>query len=88
MPSDVVGRSCAAATAELERLGLAASCTETFTPDRDDDGVVLWADPPAGGKADRNTSVTLTVGRCRPSQSSEDPAAGDHTREHGRHRRQ
>ncbi|MER6466109.1 PASTA domain-containing protein, partial [Streptomyces sp. NPDC001288] len=82
IPADIVGQSCDAATAELAQLGLTATCTETFTPNRDDDGMVLSSNPAAGEQVARNTPVTLDVGRFQPDRSSEDPDVVDHRRKH------
>ncbi|MEV6051519.1 Stk1 family PASTA domain-containing Ser/Thr kinase [Streptomyces sp. NPDC052107] len=75
IPSDIVGKSCDEARAELQQLGLAPSstCTPTPTPNQDDDGKVLSTNPAVGQQVSKNTPVTVNVGQFQGQQQTPVP---------------
>ncbi|CAK7287345.1 Stk1 family PASTA domain-containing Ser/Thr kinase [Streptomyces sp. RM1] len=69
IPSDVVGKSCDEAKAELQGMGLVPSCNDQPTDNPDDNGKVLSTNPPAGQQVSKNTPVAINVGKAQqPSQ--------------------
>ncbi|MFI9250551.1 Stk1 family PASTA domain-containing Ser/Thr kinase [Streptomyces sp. NPDC053069] len=71
IPGDLVGKSCDDAKAELQNLGLTATCTDTPTPNQDDDGKVLSFSPQANQQVPKNTAVTLNVGKFQGGQQTQ-----------------
>jgi serine/threonine-protein kinase len=62
---DTVGQEETAAISTLEGAGFSARVVERTVPDAADDGIVLRQSPPAGSRAARGSTVSITVGRLR-----------------------
>ena len=74
MPS-VTGQSASAAAAALRAAGFSVSTQEKETEDEGEDGKVI-SQSPAGGEAERGSTVTIVVGKLK--EPEEDPGgAGD-----------
>ncbi|MGW2746043.1 Stk1 family PASTA domain-containing Ser/Thr kinase [Streptomyces sp. NPDC001450] len=73
IPSDLVGKSCDDAKAELQNLGLVPTCNDTPTNNPDDDGKVLSTNPQAGEQVVKNTNVALNVGKVQGPQQTQVP---------------
>jgi serine/threonine-protein kinase len=68
---DVVGRSQTEATRMLSRAGLGIDVKEVPVDSPDKDGIVTAQSVDAGSKADRDTTVTITVGVFDPALNPE-----------------
>jgi beta-lactam-binding protein with PASTA domain len=68
---DVVGRSQNLATKLLSRRGFELAVEEVAVDSLDKDGIVQKQDPAAGGRVERGSSVTITVGRFDPAPDAE-----------------
>ncbi|MFH8771087.1 Stk1 family PASTA domain-containing Ser/Thr kinase [Streptomyces sp. NPDC017958] len=73
IPSDLVGKSCDDAKAELQNLGLVPTCNDTPTNNPDDDGKVLSTNPAAGEQVVKNTNVAINVGKVQGQQQTQVP---------------
>lgn len=60
---DVVGERQSQATTDLESDGFVVKAVSKDVTDQHQDGVVLGESPPAGSKAKRGSTVTITVGK-------------------------
>ncbi|ANP48205.1 serine/threonine-protein kinase [Streptomyces griseochromogenes] len=65
VPSDLVGKSCDDAKAELTQLGLTPNCVDTPTNDPTQDGKVISTNPQAGQQVGKNTNVAINVGKAQ-----------------------
>ncbi|HLM25602.1 MAG TPA: Stk1 family PASTA domain-containing Ser/Thr kinase [Thermoleophilaceae bacterium] len=70
----VTGQSASAAAAALRAAGFAVSAQERDTDDEDEDGKVI-SQSPAGGEAERGSTVTIVIGKLKEPEP--DPGAGD-----------
>ncbi|WP_308160864.1 Stk1 family PASTA domain-containing Ser/Thr kinase [Cellulomonas sp. GbtcB1] len=61
IPNDIVGKSEADATAQLQGLGLQVDAVSSDDPSSQPAGVVLSSDPRAGSTVPLNSTVTLTL---------------------------
>jgi serine/threonine-protein kinase len=71
----VTGQGASAAAAALRAAGFSVSTQEKETEDESEDGKVI-SQRPAGGEAERGSTVTIVVGKLK-EEPSEDPGAGD-----------
>jgi eukaryotic-like serine/threonine-protein kinase len=62
---DTVGQEETAATSTLEGAGFSVRVLDRTVSSEADDGIVLRQTPPAGARAARGSTVTITVGRLR-----------------------
>ncbi|MGW1168731.1 Stk1 family PASTA domain-containing Ser/Thr kinase [Streptomyces sp. NPDC002550] len=69
IPSDVIGKSCDEAKAELTGMGLVPTCSDQVTPNQGDDGKVLSTNPAAGQQLDKNASIVINVGKFQGGQT-------------------
>ena len=69
----VTGRNLAAARSALASAGLRTSVSREDVTERSDDGRVISQTPAGGSRVNRDTTVTLTVGRFRPEPTSTTP---------------
>ncbi|MFD7390794.1 Stk1 family PASTA domain-containing Ser/Thr kinase [Streptomyces sp. NPDC059852] len=60
---DVVGRTCDEAKAQMEDNDLTGNCTEVETQDPNQVGKVISTSPGAGNKVDKNSTVTIQIGK-------------------------
>ncbi|MEU6547298.1 Stk1 family PASTA domain-containing Ser/Thr kinase [Streptomyces sp. NPDC046859] len=60
---DVVGRTCDEAKAQMQASDLTGNCTEVDTQDPSQVGKVISTSPPAGSKVDKNSTVTIQIGK-------------------------
>ncbi|SOD85178.1 Stk1 family PASTA domain-containing Ser/Thr kinase [Streptomyces sp. Ag109_G2-15] len=79
IPSDVIGKSCDDAKAELQNLGLVPTCNDTATNNPDDDGKVLSTSPQAGGQVAKNTPIVINVGKVQGQQQTTVPPVQNRT---------
>ncbi|MFD6315245.1 Stk1 family PASTA domain-containing Ser/Thr kinase [Streptomyces nigra] len=60
---DVVGRTCDEAKAQMQDSDLTGNCTEVETQDPNQVGKVISTSPTAGSKVDKNSTVTIQIGK-------------------------
>ncbi|MGV9641559.1 Stk1 family PASTA domain-containing Ser/Thr kinase [Streptomyces sp. NPDC003514] len=60
---DVVGRTCDEAKAQMDDNDLTGNCTEVDTQDPNQVGKVISTSPAAGSKVDKNSTVTIQIGK-------------------------
>ncbi|MGW4085118.1 Stk1 family PASTA domain-containing Ser/Thr kinase [Streptomyces sp. NPDC004822] len=60
---DVVGRTCDEAKAQMDDNDLTGNCTEVDTQDPNQVGKVISTSPTAGSKVDKNSTVTIQIGK-------------------------
>ncbi|MGW0149012.1 Stk1 family PASTA domain-containing Ser/Thr kinase [Streptomyces sp. NPDC003333] len=60
---DVVGRTCDEAKAQMDDNDLTGNCTEIDTQDPNQVGKVISTSPAAGSKVDKNSTVTIQIGK-------------------------
>ncbi|MFJ8634962.1 Stk1 family PASTA domain-containing Ser/Thr kinase [Streptomyces sp. NPDC093568] len=60
---DVLGRSCDEAKAQMTANNLVGTCTEVETQDPNQVGKVIATSPEAGSEADKNSTVTIQIGK-------------------------
>src|SRR5215207_10140366 len=72
---DVVGDDVNDAVDALEEAGFRVRQREEKVETPDEDDVVSAQDPPAGQKRDKNSRITITVGRFEPENLDPDPDA-------------
>ncbi|MEV7451829.1 Stk1 family PASTA domain-containing Ser/Thr kinase [Streptomyces nigra] len=60
---DVVGRTCDEAKAQMQDNDLTGNCTEVETQDPNQVGKVISTSPAAGSKVDKNSTVTIQIGK-------------------------
>ncbi|MFE0404977.1 MULTISPECIES: Stk1 family PASTA domain-containing Ser/Thr kinase [Streptomyces] len=60
---DVVGRTCDEAKAQMQDNDLTGNCTEVETQDPNQVGKVISTSPTAGSKVDKNSTVTIQIGK-------------------------
>ncbi|MGW3956641.1 Stk1 family PASTA domain-containing Ser/Thr kinase [Streptomyces sp. NPDC004752] len=70
---DVVGRTCDEAKAQMTASNLVGNCVETPTTDATQDGKVISTSPQAGQQMDKNSQVTITVGKLQQQQKTPVP---------------
>ena len=70
---DVTGRDLASARRALSAVGLKTAVAREDVTDRTDDGKVVSEDPPGGSKVNNGSTVTLSVGRFRPTTTPTTP---------------
>jgi eukaryotic-like serine/threonine-protein kinase len=73
IPDTIIGKSCDDAKADLQQLGLSATCTNTPTTNQDDDGKVTGSNPQVGEQVQKSAPITLTVGQFQQSQQTQVP---------------
>ncbi|MFI0513238.1 Stk1 family PASTA domain-containing Ser/Thr kinase [Streptomyces sp. WSLK1-5] len=61
---DVIGRSCDDAKAQMQANNLVGNCTEVETEDTNQIGKVISTSPQAGTQADKNSQVTIQIGKA------------------------
>ncbi|GGJ15554.1 Stk1 family PASTA domain-containing Ser/Thr kinase [Streptomyces brasiliensis] len=62
---DVIGRTCDEARAQMTESNLVGNCVDTPTTDPNQDGKVISTSLQAGQKADKNSQVTINVGKLQ-----------------------
>jgi serine/threonine-protein kinase len=65
---DVLGQSCDAAKQQMQASNLVGNCTEVETDDDNQVGKVIATTPQAGTSVDKNSSVTLQIGKKKQEQ--------------------
>ncbi|MFE2644274.1 Stk1 family PASTA domain-containing Ser/Thr kinase [Streptomyces nigra] len=60
---DVVGRTCDEAKAQMQDNDLTGNCTEVETQDPNQVGKVISTSPAANSKVDKNSTVTIQIGK-------------------------
>ncbi|MFJ7018237.1 Stk1 family PASTA domain-containing Ser/Thr kinase [Streptomyces sp. NPDC101117] len=60
---DVAGRTCDEAKAQMEDNDLTGNCTEVETQDPNQVGKVISTSPAANSKVDKNSTVTIQIGK-------------------------
>ncbi|MEV8088880.1 Stk1 family PASTA domain-containing Ser/Thr kinase [Streptomyces nigra] len=60
---DVAGRTCDEAKAQMQDSDLTGNCTEVETQDPNQVGKVISTSPTAGSKVDKNSTVTIQIGK-------------------------
>ncbi|MER6537496.1 Stk1 family PASTA domain-containing Ser/Thr kinase [Streptomyces sp900105755] len=65
IPSDIAGKSCDDAKNELQSLGLVPTCADTPVTDPTQDGKVVSTNPAVGQQVQKNTPVTINVGKTQ-----------------------
>ncbi|MER8219757.1 Stk1 family PASTA domain-containing Ser/Thr kinase [Streptomyces sp. NPDC094143] len=65
---DVLGQSCDAAKQQMQASNLVGNCTEIETDDDNQVGKVIATTPQAGTSVDKNSSVTLQIGKKKQEQ--------------------
>ncbi|GGZ83868.1 Stk1 family PASTA domain-containing Ser/Thr kinase [Streptomyces bluensis] len=65
---DVSGQSCEAAQQQMQANDLTGTCTEVDTEDDNLVGKVITTSPPAGAPADKNSTVTIQIGKKAEQQ--------------------
>ncbi|MET7450501.1 Stk1 family PASTA domain-containing Ser/Thr kinase [Streptomyces sp. NPDC005574] len=65
---DVIGQSCDAAKAQMSDNDLSGNCTEVETDDQNQVGKVIATSPQAGTQADKNSTVTIQIGKAKQPQ--------------------
>ncbi|MER6525483.1 Stk1 family PASTA domain-containing Ser/Thr kinase [Streptomyces sp. NPDC001508] len=67
---DVVGKTCDEAKAQMTANNLVGNCTETPVTDASQDGKVISTDPQANQQVDKNSQVTITVGKLQQQKTA------------------
>ncbi|OIJ69513.1 Stk1 family PASTA domain-containing Ser/Thr kinase [Streptomyces mangrovisoli] len=62
---NVLGKSCDDAKAQMEANNLVGNCTEVDTDDQNQVGKVISTSPDAGTQVDKNSTVTINVGKAK-----------------------
>ncbi|MDT0389159.1 Stk1 family PASTA domain-containing Ser/Thr kinase [Streptomyces dubilierae] len=65
---DVLGQSCDAAKQQMQASDLVGNCTEVETDDDNQVGKVIQTTPQAGTSVDKNSSVTIQIGKKKQQQ--------------------
>ncbi|MGW5613760.1 Stk1 family PASTA domain-containing Ser/Thr kinase [Streptomyces sp. NPDC003877] len=65
---DVLGQSCDAAKQQMQASNLVGNCTEVETEDDNQVGKVIQTTPQAGTSVDKNSSVTIQIGKKKQQQ--------------------
>ncbi|RPE42416.1 serine/threonine protein kinase [Streptomyces sp. Ag109_O5-1] len=73
IPSDIAGKSCDDAKSELQSLGLVPTCADTPVTDATQDGKVISTNPAVGQQVQKNTAVTINVGKVQENQQVQIP---------------
>ncbi|MET8247448.1 Stk1 family PASTA domain-containing Ser/Thr kinase [Streptomyces sp. NPDC005202] len=60
---DVTGQSCDAAKQQMQANNLVGTCTEVDTNDPNQVGKVIQTSPQAGSQVDKNSTVTIQIGK-------------------------
>ncbi|GGX16973.1 Stk1 family PASTA domain-containing Ser/Thr kinase [Streptomyces lomondensis] len=70
---DVLGQSCDAAKQQMQASSLVGTCTEVETGDDNQVGKVIATTPQAGTSVDKNSSVTIQIGKKSEQQKARVP---------------
>ncbi len=70
---DVLGQSCDAAKQQMQASNLVGNCTEVETDDDNQVGKVIATTPQAGTSVDKNSSVTIQIGKKKEQQKTRVP---------------
>ncbi|MER7680937.1 Stk1 family PASTA domain-containing Ser/Thr kinase [Streptomyces sp. NPDC096934] len=70
---DVKGQSCDAAKAQMTANNLVGNCTEVETADDGQVGKVVSTSPQAGSAVDKNSTVTIQIGKKPQNQQKDVP---------------
>jgi serine/threonine-protein kinase len=70
---DVLGQSCDAAKQQMQASNLVGNCTEVETEDDNQVGKVIQTTPQAGTSVDKNSSVTIQIGKKKQQQKTRVP---------------
>ncbi|MBV7698141.1 Stk1 family PASTA domain-containing Ser/Thr kinase [Streptomyces sp. TRM70350] len=62
---NVVGQTCEDAQKQMQDNDLTGTCVETPTTDPNQDGKVVETTPPVGSQVDKNSTVTMKVGKLQ-----------------------
>ncbi|KPI18851.1 serine/threonine protein kinase with PASTA sensor(s) [Actinobacteria bacterium OK074] len=62
---DVSGQSCDTAKQQMTANNLTGTCTEIETDDSSQVGKVISTSPPAGTSVDKNSTVTISIGKAK-----------------------
>lgn len=67
---DVVGKTCDEAKAQMTANDLVGNCVETPVTDASQDGKVISTNPQANQQVDKNSQVTITVGKLQQQKTA------------------
>ncbi|MEU3984817.1 Stk1 family PASTA domain-containing Ser/Thr kinase [Streptomyces sp. NPDC026672] len=70
---DVIDRTCDEAKIQMQAANLIGNCVEQPTNDPNQDGKVISTSLQAGQRADKNSTVTITVGKLQQQQKTPVP---------------
>ncbi|MDT0436889.1 MULTISPECIES: Stk1 family PASTA domain-containing Ser/Thr kinase [Streptomyces] len=70
---DVSNQSCDAAKGQMTANNLTGNCTEVETDDQSKVGKVLGTDPAAGTQVDKNSTVTIKIGKAKQNEQVQVP---------------
>ncbi|MFJ2609507.1 Stk1 family PASTA domain-containing Ser/Thr kinase [Streptomyces sp. NPDC091279] len=70
---DVTGQDCDGAKSQLSGSELTGNCTEVETDDTSKVGKVISTDPAAGTQVNKNTSVTIQIGKAKQAEQVQVP---------------
>ncbi|MEU1535225.1 Stk1 family PASTA domain-containing Ser/Thr kinase [Streptomyces fagopyri] len=70
---DVTGQTCEAAKAQMTANNLVGNCTDVETADDAQNGKVVATTPQAGSSADKNSTVTIQIGKKAQNQQKDIP---------------
>ncbi|MFJ5274962.1 Stk1 family PASTA domain-containing Ser/Thr kinase [Streptomyces sp. NPDC088358] len=81
---DVTGQGCEAAKAQMTANNLVGNCTEVDTADDAQVGKVISTSPQAGSSADKNSTVTIQIGKKAQSPQKDIPNVAGRTLQQAR----
>ncbi|MEU0035866.1 MULTISPECIES: Stk1 family PASTA domain-containing Ser/Thr kinase [unclassified Streptomyces] len=81
---DVTGQGCEAAKAQMTANNLVGNCTEVDTADDAQVGKVISTSPAAGSSADKNSTVTIQIGKKAQSPQKDIPNVAGRTLQQAR----
>ncbi|MER5409901.1 Stk1 family PASTA domain-containing Ser/Thr kinase [Streptomyces sp. NPDC002769] len=81
---DVTGQSCEAAKARMITSNLVGNCTEVETADDAQNGKVVSTSPQAGSSVDKNSTVTIQIGKKAQSPQKDIPNVAGRTLQQAR----
>ncbi|MFJ5175161.1 Stk1 family PASTA domain-containing Ser/Thr kinase [Streptomyces griseoviridis] len=70
---DVSNQSCDAAKGQMTANNLTGNCTEVETDDQSKVGKVISTDPAAGTQVDKNSTVTIQIGKAKENEKVQVP---------------
>ncbi|MDH6215019.1 Stk1 family PASTA domain-containing Ser/Thr kinase [Streptomyces pseudovenezuelae] len=70
---DVVGQSCDAAKAQMTASNLVGNCVDEETDDNNQVGKAISTDPQVGSQVDKNSTVTIKIGKAKQQEQVQIP---------------